>query len=276
MQFPAMGDRPRSAGVLMVVPTLGRRLSHLGLCLESIVAQAGGDRDLELDLVLVCPPSEEVDQLAQRYGARVVPDPRRGMSGALNAGFAAGDDATEYVGWLGDDDLLTAGSLAATTTALDASPGASMAYGWCDYIDDAGRVIFANRAGRWAGRMIAFAPNLVPQPGSLMRLRDVRAVGGVDEGLTLSMDLDLFLRLRARGPLLPVARTLASFRWHPDSVTVQSEEASAEEADQVRMRYMSRPVACVYRVARWPGRWALRLVKWRVRGRARAAGAAPG
>jgi hypothetical protein len=79
------------------------------------------------------------------------------------------------------------------------------------------------------------------------------------------MDLDLFLRLRRRGRLIAVPRTLASFRWHPDSTTVRSEEASAEEADQVRMRYMPLPAARVYRFARWPGRWALRLVKWRVR-----------
>lgn len=253
--------------VLMVVPTLGRRIPHLTLCLQSIASQ-----DVEgLDLVLVAPPSDEVDALARQYAARVLPDPRRGMSGALNAGFAAAAPGTAYVGWLGDDDLLSPGSLAATTAALDADPGASMVFGWCDYIDDAGTVIFSSRAGRLAGRTIAFAPNLVPQPGSLMRLSGVQAVGGVDEQLTYSMDLDLFLRLRRRGRLVALPRTLASFRWHPDSITVQSEEASAEEADQVRMRYLSRPVAAGYRVARWPGRWALRLVKWRVRSRLRRA-----
>lgn len=252
--------------VLMVVPTLGRRMPHLRLCLESITAQEGP----EVDLVLVCPPSAEVDELAAQHRGRVVPDPGGGMSPALNAGFAAATDGTRYVAWLGDDDLLSPGSLAATTAALDEHADASMAFGWCDYVDDAGAVIFSSRAGRWAARTIAFAPNLVPQPGSLMRLSDVQAVGGVDEGLTLSMDLDLFLRLRRRGRLVAVPQTLASFRWHPDSVTVQSEEASAEEADRVRMRYLARPLAATYRVARWPGRWALRLVKWRVRHRARS------
>jgi GT2 family glycosyltransferase len=251
----------------MVVPTLGRRMPHLRLCLESISAQEGP----AVELVLVCPPSPAVDELAERHGARVVPDPGRGMSAALNAGFEAATDGTGYVAWLGDDDLLRPGSLAATTAALDARPDASMAYGWCDYVDDEGRVIFSSRAGRWAARSIGFGPNLVPQPGSLMRLSDVRAVGGVDERLTLSMDLDLFLRLRRRGRMVAVPQTLASFRWHPDSVTVQSEEASAEEADQVRMRYLAQPLARTYRVARWPGRWALRLVKWRVRRRARSA-----
>jgi hypothetical protein len=146
-----------------------------------------------------------------------------------------------------------------------------MVYGWCDYIDDNGTVIFSSRAGRLAGRILRFAPNLVPQPGSLMRLSDVRQVGGVDEELKLSMDLDLFLRLRSRGRLIALSRTLASFRWHADSSTVLAEAASAEESDRVRMRYMSAPMARVYRLARWPGRWALQLVKIRVRAKARRA-----
>jgi GT2 family glycosyltransferase len=195
------------------------------------------------------------------------------MSGALNAGFEAARTGTAYVGWLGDDDLLSPGSLIATTTALDADPGASMVYGWCDYIDEAGAVVFSSRAGRLAGKILWFAPNLVPQPGSLMRLSDVQAVGGVDETLTLSMDLDLFLRLRRRGTLIALNQTLASFRWHADSTTVLAEQASADEADRVRMRYMSTPVSRAYAVARWPGRWALRLVKVRVRARARRASA---
>jgi hypothetical protein len=66
-----------------------------------------------------------------------------------------------------------------------------------------------------------------------------------------------------------VSQTLASFRWHADSTTVRSEKDSAEEADQVRMRYLSRPVAYLYNVARWPGRWALRVVKWRLRAKVR-------
>ena len=253
--------------VLMVVPTLGQRLEHLGLCLESIASQDTPG----VDLVLVAPASAEVDALAERYGGRVVPDPRRGISGALNAGFEAAAPGTVYVAWLGDDDLLSPGSLAETTAALDAHPDASMVYGWCDYIDENGTVIFSSRAGRLAGQILRFAPNLVPQPGSLMRLSDVRQVGGVDEDLKLSMDLDLFLRLRSRGRLIALSRTLASFRWHADSSTVLAEAASAEESDRVRMRYMSAPMARVYRLARWPGRWALQLVKIRVRAKARRA-----
>jgi GT2 family glycosyltransferase len=249
--------------VLMIVPTLGQRQQHLEPCLASISTQ-----DVTgVDLVLVAPESAEIDVMARKHGGRVVPDPGRGISAALNTGFEAAVPGTAYVAWLGDDDLLRPGSLAATTAALDSHPEASMVYGWCDYIDEDGLVFFSNRAGRLAARILRFAPNLVPQPGSLMRLSDVMAVGGVDEDLNLSMDLDLFLRLQRRGRFIALPRTLASFRWHPDSATVLAETASAEESDRVRMRYMPKPLARGYLVARWPGRWALQLVKIRVRAR---------
>lgn len=255
------GAPPR---VLMVVPTLGQRPELLALCLDSITSQG-----LEgLDLVVVAPDSTDVSthlgDLVARHGGRLVADPRAGISGALNAGFAAGLDGTAYCAWIGDDDLLSPGSLAATTTALDAHPEASMVYGWCDYVDEAGTVVFSSRAGALASRILAFGPNLVPQPGSLFRYADVLAVGGLDPDLRFSMDLDLFLRLRTRGRVLGLARTVACFRWHADSTTVQSAKGSAEEADRVRMRYM-RPVAAhCYEYLRWPGRWALRLAKLRL------------
>jgi GT2 family glycosyltransferase len=254
---------------LVVVPTLGRRPALLDKSLASIRSQDCPD----LDLVAVAPEGRGVEDLVATYGGRFVTDPGSGgLSGALNAGLGAATPGTEYFAWLGDDDLLASGSLQATTCALDANPDAVMVFGWCDYIDEHDTVVFRSRAGRLAAATITFGPNLIPQPGSLFRYADVVAVGGLDESVKLAMDLDLFLRLRKRGRLLALRQTLASFRWHADSATVSGETASMEESDQLRMKYMPRPVAAAYRVLRWPGRWALLLAKRRVmRNTARAA-----
>jgi GT2 family glycosyltransferase len=206
-----------------------------------------------------------VELLAERFGARFVPDPRRGgLSGALNAGLAASRPENRYFAWLGDDDLLTPGSLLATTSALDSTPEAVLAYGWCDYIDEADEIVFRSRAGRLARLILPFGPNLIPQPGSLMRYDAVRAVGGLDETIKLAMDLDLFLRLRKQGRFVSLPRTLACFRWHADSATVSNGELSMEESDRVRMRYMPAPGRHTYEYLRWPGRWALAAAKRRV------------
>lgn len=254
---------------LIVVPTLGRRPALLERSLSSITTQ-GIDG---LDLVLVAPENVGVEMIARRHGARFAPDPGRGgLSGALNAGLAVAAADTTYFSWLGDDDLLAEGSLRATTEALNADEGAVLAYGWCDYIDLHDRVVFRSRAGRLATVILRWGPNLIPQPGCLMRHDAVVAVGGLDESVRLAMDLDLFLRLRGKGRFIALPRTLASFRWHDDSATVENENASMEESDQLRMKYMSRPAARAYQLLRWPGRLALWLAKRRVdRNRARAA-----
>lgn len=246
--------------ILFVIPTLGERPELLRRCLDSVREQ-----QVQLDLVVVAPRGRGVEDLIAGYGGRFVEDPRRGgLSGALNAGLAAARPGTTYFAWLGDDDLLAPGSLSATTRALAQDPGAVMAFGWCDYIDTNDQVVFRSRAGKLAAATLGFGPNLVPQPGSLMRYGAVVAVGGLDEGVRLAMDLDLFLRLRRYGRLVALPRTLASFRWHPDSATVSAETASMEESDQLRMKYMHPVAGRAYRYLRWPGRWALVAAKRRV------------
>lgn len=247
--------------ILMVVPTLGERPEMLSRAFASI-----RDQDVPVDLVAVGPRGRGVEELVAEFGGRYVAEPSTGgQAGAINAGFGAARAGTTFAAWLCDDDLLTPGSLRATKAALDAHPAATVAYGWCDYVDLEDRVVFRSRAGRVAAWVLPWGPNLIPQPGSLMRFADVLAVGGVDVSATVTMDLDLFLRLRQRGPLVSLRQTLAFFRWHADSLTVSGEDFSMEQADRVRMAYMTATGARLYEYLRWPGRWALKLAKRRVR-----------
>jgi len=247
--------------VTLVVPTLGERPELLRRSLGSITSQAVDD----LDLVVVAPAGRGVEVLAEQAGGRFVPDPGSGgLSGALNAGLRAARPGSAYFSWLGDDDLLSPGSLATTVGAFERHPDAVLVYGWCDYIDEDDRVLFRSRAGALAARIVGWGPNLIPQPGCLMRYDAVVAAGGLDEDVRLAMDLDLFLRLRKLGRFVALRQTLACFRWHQDSATVRSETVSMEESDQLRMKYMRPTAARAYRVLRWPGRAALWLAKRRV------------
>jgi GT2 family glycosyltransferase len=223
------------ARVLLVVPTLGRRVDLLRQTLASIRDQVPH----RADVVIVCPPdAEEAVRLAAEFRARVVDDPG-GMSAAINAGLAQAEPGHEYFNWIGDDDLLTPGSLAATMSALDSDPAAVAAFGYCTYADAANRVLFTSRAGVLAPWLMTWGPNLVPQPGALFRLAVVREVGGLDPTLRYAMDLDLLLRLRRRGAFVNTGRTLSFFRWHPTSTTVANRTASLDEAELVKRRYLS-------------------------------------
>lgn len=254
----------RTPQVLFAVPTLGTRMDLLRESLASISAQDG----VTVDLVIVAPPTDAIRELATKFGARLVADPDRGLSGALNAALSAASPSTDYFAWLGDDDLLTPGSLARAISRLDSRPEATMAYGWCDYMNEEGTVVFSSRAGRWAAQLVSWGPNLIPQPGSVQRLAAVRAVGGLDESLRYGMDLDLFLKLRSHGPLIHLDETLARFRWHADSNTVGNQAASSQESEDIRLRYLSARARAARPVIRRISMFSLALARAHVTRRA--------
>ena len=226
-----------------------------------------------MDLVAVLPAAAgEARDLCAAHGAELVDDPGS-LSGAVNVGLARAGSRHVYGNWIGDDDLLAPGSLAATSGALDRDPTAVLAYGHCTYIDELGRPLWVSRAGRGAAWLLPWGPDLVPQPGMLFRLADFRAVGGLDETLAFAMDLDLLLRLRRRGRLLDVQAPVSSFRWHLTSITVSDRSSSLAESERVKHRYLPaplRPLAPAWdlpvRVATRaaPGGWARGRPRWPV------------
>jgi GT2 family glycosyltransferase len=116
-------------------------------------------------------------------------------------------------------------------------------FGQCRYIDSEGKQIWLNRSGRWASPLMLFGPQLVPQPGSLIRREEFEAIGGLDESLKWAFDLDMFLKLRRQRDGLRFLRsTLSEFRWHNESLSVGSRIGSVEEASQVRSRHLPVPM----------------------------------
>lgn len=240
-------------GVLVVLPTLGDRLDTLAETLESV---AGQRRDVPVTLVVVVPPEAgPARRLAESYAARLVDDPRRGISHAINLGVETATDESYYA-WIGDDDLFRPGALATLRRLIESTPGAVVAFGGCDYVDGAGRVLASNRAGRWARWLLPWGPDLIPHPGSLIRLDAMRSAGLFDPGLRYAMDLDMFLRLRALGPFASTRTSVSAFRWHADSLTVANRAASGAEADRVKTAHLPRGLRPLSPLWHVPVRWA--------------------
>jgi GT2 family glycosyltransferase len=254
--------------ILLVVATLGQRIDFLRQTLASIRAQ-----DVASDVVIVAPTGiDALDALATEFGARTLPDPGS-LTGAINLGMTTVTEAHDYVNWLNDDDLLEPGSLAATTVALDADPSAVVAFGACRYIDPEGRELWISRAGPWAPRVLKWGPDLIPQPGMLVRRTAWERVGGLDESFRFAFDLDLLLKLQKVGRLVDVGTVVSSFRWHPDSLTVGDRTTNIEESERAKRLALS-PTA---RRFAWtweaPVRIATRLAAGEVQRRARRASA---
>lgn len=255
------------ADVLVVLPTLGDRPATLRLTLESVDRQRA---TVPLTLVVVAPTSAtDARRVALEFGAVVVDDPRTGISEAINRGLAARSTETCYA-WIGDDDLFRDGGLAMLRAMLESRPDAVVAYGGCDYIDGDGRTIATSNAGALALALLPWGPDLIPHPGSMIRLDALEAIGGFDRDLRYAMDLDAFLKLRDHGRFVSTRTSVSAFRWHAESLTVANRRASGDEAERIKRRHTTpvlRPLSPLWLV---PVRWASAFAAKRVSARARS------
>ena len=223
--------------ILFVLPTLGDRPSLVEKALKSVASQ----KPYPSDIYIVTPTINKVmKDLAKRYKAELVKDPGGGISKAVNEGIRNAKPNHEFVGWMGDDDLLREGSLKATFEALEHNNKAVLAFGYCDYIDEKGNLIFTSKAGSIAPWLMTWGPNLVPLPGILFKIKELNEVGRFSESLRYAMDLDALLKLRKLGKFINTKKTLAAFRWHPDSTTVDNRQKSLAEAKEVKRKHMGK------------------------------------
>ena len=228
----------------IVVPTLGKRLDYLSQCLESI--KPAGDAHV----CIVAPEDFDVTRFLENGLAhQFVVDPGSGLSDAINKGFQELPAGVEYINWLGDDDLLAPQSLIHAAEVLDLDSGAVLVYGSCDYVDPSGKVVWVNKSGQWASPLLHFGPDLIPQPGALFRRSAFEKVGGLSNLYAWAFDFDLLLNLKTVGELRFINQTLASFRWHPESLSVEYRTMSVAEASKVRVSHLPallRPLSCIW------------------------------
>lgn len=215
----------------VVVPTMGSRPEFILNCLRSI--RESGDA-----FILIVAPDLEFISLsipADLYD-RLLLDPKLGLATAINLGIADLPRETEFVTWLGDDDLLEKGSLPLALSPLIEDETCVFTFGRCDYINSNGQIIGSNRSGRYAVPLLRFGPQLIPQPGSLIRRTAFVQLGGLDNLYKWAFDLDLIIRLRQLGELKFVNQKLANFRWHEGSLSVGGRAGSVRKASQIRRK----------------------------------------
>lgn len=220
----------------IVIPTAFNRPEYLPLSYHSIASQQG---EFELEILVGTPQVKiEAVRAALPAGARVAAESNeQGLAKKLDLLLRELSQDCDVIGWLGDDDVLTDGSLAQSVAAFEKDPEVVMTYGRCDYIDANGDVIFTNLSGDWASKILRFGPQLIPQPGSLMRRTAFEGTKGLSNEFALAFDFDLFLQLKNEGRFAYLNKTLAQFRWHPTSLSVKRRMRSATEASRVRRRH---------------------------------------
>lgn len=228
----------------IIIPTLGTRDEFLIQCLRSIRASGSAH---------ICIVSPDLDRVVnfreQGLMDQHVQDDSEGLPAAINKAVRALPDHIEFINWLGDDDLLKNSALSTMQSCLQMNPHVGMVFGRCDYIDELGNKIWKNSSGQWASSILTFGPCLVPQPGALFRRQVFNLVKGLNQDLCWAFDLDLFIRIKKVSNLKFVPIDVASFRWHPDSLSVGMRKGSVNEASMVRRAHLSpllRPLTFIW------------------------------
>lgn len=236
----------------LVIPTMGTRPEFLKQSLASI--RSAGKATIHI----VAPESAKLVSVLDpnSYDALIV-DPGTGLSAAIDAGIRSFPANVEYINWLGDDDLLTEGSLNHALRILVDNPNIALIYGGCQYVDGDGKSLWLNKSGSYAKYLMRFGPQLIPQPGSLMRRDAYEKIGGLDYQYKWAFDLDLFIRLSRVGKLQFTPRTLAKFCWHDGSLSVGGRNDSVAEASEIRIATLPAVVRMFAPLWEKPIRWAI-------------------
>lgn len=227
----------------VLVPTLFQRERYLAGCLQSI-------RTAGNSFILLMGPKDNLalDRVSGLYDL-YLPEPETGgLASKLNRGLSHFPRDIKFITWLGDDDVMEPGALDSLLTHLEKDSDIALAFGSCNYIDVDGGLIGRNRSGRYAIPLGKVGPFLAPQPGSVFRRDIFERLGGLDEDFNFAFDFDMFMSMRKFGKVSFINRTLANFRWHPDSLTVSQRHLSAREASKVRAKHAGSGLRTLVRV----------------------------
>jgi hypothetical protein len=101
-----------------------------------------------------------------------------------------------------------------------------------------GKVI-TNRVSKLNLFVTKIGPNIIPQPGSLLRRTGINNQTLLNENYKYAMDLDLWLRILKVGEIGIVKETQALMNWHDDSITVSNRKKASVEAFNIRYKNSS-------------------------------------
>jgi GT2 family glycosyltransferase len=197
-------------------------------------------------LCIIAPPHLNLDDFVSEnlFDLRI-DDDGDGLANAINKAFSLLPRDVEFMSWLGDDDLIEVNALSIARELMISDSEVVAVVGICDYIGPSGEKILTNKAGSLGIKILSWGPDLIPQPGSLLRRSAFDEMGGLDPKFRMAFDLDMFLRLQKLGRIEFLNQKVASFRWHPTSLSVDQRRYAVLEASAIRRNNHSKLVSYV-------------------------------
>jgi glycosyltransferase involved in cell wall biosynthesis len=157
---------------------------------------------------------------------RWVSERDHGQADAINKGLSRCQG--EFVAWLNSDDTYLPGALSRLAATLGANPAQSAVYGDAQFTDADGKHM-SIAYGRPYHVLELLRLTIPVQPTVLMRATALREAGLLDEQFHYGLDSELWARLARVGPMAYVPGVAATYRLHPASKTVGSQDGFYRE-----------------------------------------------
>jgi len=258
--------------VSLVIATYNRA-HYLGETIESVLSQ----RFQNFELIVVDDGSTDATrEVVAKYASRIrlLCQENRGPSSARNLGVL--HSRADWISFQDSDDLCLPNHLETLYGWARERPSAGMVFANGVYLGGRahGRetIIPASKSRRLAERGVQlhdiFDKSIVRLQAALVSKRCYREIGGHDETLRISMDLDLTFRLFARYPVAYLDQVVFSYRRHSGNASANQELRLLEnirvieklvgqnpetEQELGRRRVAARLAYRYYRLAK--GRW---------------------
>ncbi len=217
-----------SPAVSIIVPTYNRA-DLLDETLASLLSQ----RYDNIEVIVVDDGSTDVTpQLLSGYSderIRVISQENQGEIAATMAGWAK--VRGKYVAVVSSDDPMMAHWLDELVRALDRNPQAVVAYPDWAIVNEHGETLEIIRTPDYSQSEMIRKFRAIPGPGALLRKSAADKIGKLRrEQYRYCSDLDMWLRLSFQGDFVRVPKVLATWRSHPESLTVSVRtQARAQE-----------------------------------------------
>jgi glycosyltransferase involved in cell wall biosynthesis len=173
--------------------------------------------------------TDDTLKILKKYPVKVISQPDAGQANAANT--AAKLCNGEFLIFEGGDDLLKPKAISIMVEAFQKNHNAGFVYGDVDIINDEGK-IYSTLKGKPFDFDELFIFNFIPSQAVMLRRSAFEEVGGYDENLIIA-DWDLRIRMGARNPPIYIPKTLASYRIHNGSTTLNNLIKVAQELNSI-------------------------------------------
>ena len=234
----------------VVIPTQGNRLNYLNCTIHSlqtlsprpfVILAAPSEVDLQhyLDSGMVDMLENDLEQTP--------------LASKIDTCLNRLPDNVKFITWIGDDDLINLHGMREAMKVLENRPDVGLVYGQCRYIDSQGNLLFTRKPMGYAKHILGWGPQLIAQPATLYRRSSYGSVGGLSPDYTHAFDFDIFLKMHKVCSFEYIPVTMASWRWHDDSLTISKRWTSASEASKARRTNQAAPKLLI-EILDWPVR----------------------